>query len=88
MRFHLHEEYPELSLGEEFLKMVSRIAVQALTTGSASGRRRDLREHRRYPDPGSSPDRIRQLARHIEASFTTMPNGWVSADETRGHPHG
>lgn len=89
MRLRHHEQYLGLSMDDEYLKTMARAAVEILTTGSASGRRRGLRDHRRYPDPGSTPENIRRLARYIEGSFTTMPNGWVSADdEMKEHPSG
>lgn len=80
------QQFPLLLTDEAILSVLARTAVDVLTTGSVSGRRRGVKEPRRYPDPGSSPERIRTLARWIEASYHSMPNGWVSADEMREHP--
>lgn len=88
LRLHHHEQYLDRPMDDEYLRSMARTAVEALTTGSASGRRRELREHRRYSDPGSTPDSIRRLARQIENSFTSMPNGWVSAHEQKEYPRG
>jgi hypothetical protein len=55
---------------------LAKLAVDTLTTGSASGRRLRAMD-RRETDPGCTPDKIRTLAESIEDSFTTMPNGWV-----------
>lgn len=76
------QEYPGHSVRTEYLAFMARVAVEALTTGSASGRRIRWGQER-VPDPGCTPDKIRKLARDIESSFHTMPNGWVSADEER-----
>lgn len=66
-----------------YLASMARAAVEALTTGSASGRR--VRNHEnRVPDPGATPERIRYLARQIEATYHSMPKGWTSADDQLG----
>lgn len=63
-------------LSDKDLIELAKLAVDTLTTGSASGRR--LRAMDRRPrDPGCTPDKIRQLAETIEDSFAAMPNGWV-----------
>lgn len=61
------------------LMTLAKLAVDTLTTGSASGRRLRAMD-RRETDPGCTPDKIRQLARSIEDSFSVMPNGWVRAE--------
>ncbi len=63
---------------QQDLSALAKLAVDTLTTGSASGRRLRAMD-RRETDPGCTPDKIRQLARTIEDTFTTMPNGWVRA---------
>jgi hypothetical protein len=88
LRLHHHQEFPSMRLDDCYLSSMARVAVEALTTGSASGRRRGMREPRRYPDPGCTPDNIRRLARHIEGSFHSMPNGWTPAHELKEHPRG
>jgi hypothetical protein len=88
MRLHHHQRYLGAPMDDEYLQSMARIAVEALTTGSASGRRRELKDSRRYSDPGCTPDKIRSLARYIEGSFTAMPNGWTSADEMKEQDHG
>ena len=72
--------FPAKDADYAVLVILAKAAVSALTKGTASGRRLSTTE-RRIPDPGSSPNRIRYLARQIEGSFHTMPNGWVPADE-------
>lgn len=72
--------FPGVSADTAHMTAMARAAVEALTTGSASGRRVRISEQR-VPDPGSTPAKIRELARKIEGSFHTMPNGWVSADK-------
>lgn len=73
---------PDKALDSPYLSLMARAAVEALTIGSASGRRVRAAEER-APDPGSTPERVRSLARSIEDSFHTMPNGWVRAEESR-----
>lgn len=68
--------FPDSTMDGAYLRRMARATVQALTTGSASGRRLRI-EPQRLADPGSHPDRIRELARRIEDSFTDMPRGWV-----------
>lgn len=87
LRLRHQQRWPNKRVDDDYLQDLSQVAVDALTTGSASGRRLEMKESRRYPDPGSAPERIRTLARWIEASYHTMPNGWVSADEMKEHPH-
>lgn len=82
-RLHHQQAFQSARVDDEYLTSLARVAVEALTTGSTSGRRRGVQEPRRYPDPGSTPERIRTLARWIEGSYHTMPNGWVSADELK-----
>lgn len=67
----------EITQGElRDLIELSKLAVDTLTTGSASGRR--LRAMDRRPsDPGCTPEKIRALAERIEDSFVDMPEGWV-----------
>lgn len=84
LRLRHQQRWGHWRMSDEYLQDMSRTAVEALTTGSVSGRRREAAaEHRRFRDPGSHPDRIRALARRIEASFHTMPDGWVSADDVK-----
>lgn len=80
------QQFPLLLVDEMILLALARTAVEVLTTGSASGRRRTVHDTRRYPDPGCTPEGLRALARRIEASYHSMPNGWVTADEMREHP--
>lgn len=77
----VQQQFPSALVDEALLVALACTAVEVLTTGSVSGRRRS-EERRRYPDPGSTPERIRTLARWIEASYHTMPSGWVSADDS------
>lgn len=88
LRLHHHQEFPAARMDDSYLASMARVAVEALTTGSASGRRRGIKEPKRYPDPGSTPDNIRRLARYIEGSFHSMPNGWVSIDDLKEHTNG
>lgn len=60
----------------EDLTELARLAVDTLTTGSASGRRLRVMD-RRPQDPGCTPEKIRALAARIEDSFAVMPQGWV-----------
>jgi hypothetical protein len=87
-RLHHHQAFPSARMDDAYLSSLARVAVEALTTGSASGRRRGVKEPRRYPDPGCTPDSIRRLARYIEGSFHSMPNGWVSAYEPKEETSG
>jgi hypothetical protein len=87
-RLHHQQEFPSTRVDDHYLSSLARVAVEALTTGSASGRRRGVKEPRRYPDPGCTPDSIRRLARYIEGSFHSMPNGWVSAYEPKEETSG
>jgi hypothetical protein len=81
----IQRQFPGEEIDYEILAALAKSAVQELTTGAASGRR--MKEQgRRVPDPGSKPERIRYLARRIEGSFHTMPNGWVSVDHSQGVP--
>lgn len=67
-------EVPKAELA--VLMTLAKLAVDTLTTGSASGRR--LRAMDQRPkDPGCTPDKIRALAEQIEDSFAVMPQGWV-----------
>lgn len=59
----------------EDLLRLAKLAVETLTTGSASGRRLMLMQ-RREPDPGCTPEKLRRLAERIEDSYTDMPEGW------------
>ncbi len=76
--------FPDSTMDGEYLSVMARAVVATLTTGSASGRRLRI-DPKRLPDPGSHPDRIRALARRIEDSFHTMPNGWKRAGEEKTH---
>lgn len=78
-----HRRLPGQELDVLHMAALARAAVDALTTGSASGRRLRPVEHR-PPAPGCTPERIRYLARQIEASYHTMPNGWIRADDQLG----
>ena len=49
--------FPDSTVDGEYLAVMARAVVTALTTGSASGRRLRI-EPRRLPDPGSTPDRM------------------------------
>jgi hypothetical protein len=68
--------FPDSTVVGAYLSQMAQVVVQALTTGTASGRRVRL-STRRLPDPGCTPDKIRQLARTIEDGYTDMPEGWV-----------
>lgn len=88
LRLRHQQHWHTKLIDDHYLQDLSKVAVEVLTSGSASGRRREVNQTRRYSDPGCTPERIRTLARWIEASYHTMPNGWVSADEMKEHPHG
>lgn len=88
LRLRHHQEFPSARLDDGYLASMAQVAVEALSTGSVSGRRRGVREPRRYPDPGCTPDNIRRLARYIEGSFHSMPNGWTSVHELKENPRG
>jgi hypothetical protein len=66
-------------IDQEDLIDLAKLAVDTLTTGSASGRRLRAMD-RREKSPGCTPEKIRLLARTIEDTFTDMPNGWVRAE--------
>lgn len=78
-----HRRFPDAPFDPLYVGVLARVAVESLTTGSASARRVRAPASR-TPDPGSSPASIRALARRIEDSFHTMPNGWVRADDQLG----
>lgn len=78
-----HKRWPDSEMDVIHMASLARAAVDALTTGSGSGRKLRPVEHR-PPAPGCTPERIRYLARQIEASYHTMPNGWISADDQLG----
>lgn len=67
---------------------LAKLAVDTLTTGSASGRR--LRAMDQRPkDPGCTPEKIRALAEAIEDTYADMPKGWVrQRDLDGGRTHG
>jgi hypothetical protein len=72
------------AVNDRYLASLAQVAVDTLTTGSFNDRRRVTDRIQHYADPGCTPDSLRKLARHIEGSFHTMPNGWVSADPQKG----
>jgi hypothetical protein len=58
-----------------FLARLARRAVREMCTGEAVNRRKKIPLIPLPPPPGNAK-RLRALARQIEDSFDTMPEGW------------
>jgi len=87
-RFINHRRAEGAPIDQQDLIDLAKLAVDTLTTGSASGRRLRAMD-RRAPDPGCTPDKIRALAERIEDSFAEMPEGWVrQRDLDEGRTYG